>query len=324
MKRRILVAILAAQVFPAFHTGAIAQHQWKTDRIEMVVPYPAGGSTDTIARAFADALRTQLNTTIVVQNRSGATGTIGSGFVARAKPDGGTILFTPSSPLTITPYFVNLPFKPLEDLRPVASVAISPGVLVAKRDAPFDDFAGLVAHAKRQPGAISIGFPGVGSVGHIGVAQIEQAAGIRLNQVPYQGSNQAVTDAIGGNIDLLVLNTDAVLQQIANGTIKPIGVTSPARLQALPNVPTFEEMGFKGVQFFSTYGIFAPAKMSADAVAELTRAAQAAVKDKTFVGLLQQFQALPGGQDHATFVASLKDENRRIGETIKSSKLVKP
>ncbi|MCH1995979.1 tripartite tricarboxylate transporter substrate binding protein, partial [Achromobacter xylosoxidans] len=256
MKKKMLFTAAGAAL--AIMTGGAALAQgWPAKPITLVVPYTAGGSADAIGRRLGDVLRKETNATVIVENKPGAGASVGTDFVARAQPDGATLLLASTSPLTIFPHLAKTNYDPMKDLTPVASVAVAPVAIVATKALPVKDFAGLIDYAKSHPDGVRYGTPGQGTVAHIGMAALTTQTGTRMLHVPYRGNSQALTDGLGGVVELLVVNTDVVLPHVASGALKPLAVMAPERLAAWPDVPTMAELKLPQAQYYSNFGIFA-------------------------------------------------------------------
>ena len=248
----ILVAGLAISslVAPA------AQAQECPDKVvKLIVPY-APGTTDQQARALAQGMEKSLGETIIIENRAGAGGSIGTGFVARAKPDGCTLLYASTAPLTIVPLIESVSYA-YDDVTPVARVMASPNLLAARSDAPYKSVEELIAYAKANPGKINFGSSGVGSAVHLAGMAFAKAAGIEITHIPFQGMAPAITAALGGHIDIVVGLPIVVLPQVAAGKLRSIVQFGATRSSALPDIPTAMEKGIK-VDLVANHGIYVP------------------------------------------------------------------
>jgi tripartite-type tricarboxylate transporter receptor subunit TctC len=255
LSRRSLLAALSTLALPL-----AAQPAWPAKPVRMLVAYPPGGVSDAIARLLAEKLATQLGQPVVVENRAGASGTIGMDAVAKAAPDGYTVGFSAISPLVLSPYLGRLPFDPAKDIVPVASVMYSPVLLLATPATGARDFRELLGAVRSQPGALRWATSGSGSLGHIMLEQLQAAAKVQFTHVPYKGGGQQITDALGGQFELLSINTGpAVMQQVKAGKLRALAVGAPARIETLPSVPTLAELGYPAANLTSVFGIFAPA-----------------------------------------------------------------
>ncbi len=251
----LLCAALAVALAPA------QAQQYPTRPIRFVVPYAPGGSTDTLARTIGVRLPEALGQQVVVDNRAGGNGNIGMEIVARAAPDGYTIVLGYIANVAIGPsLYAKLPFDPVKDFAPVTQLASSPNVLVAHPSVPAKNLKELIALAKAKPGQINFASAGVGSVGHLTGELLNGLAGVKMVHIPYKGSGQAVTDLLGGNVQLMFSGFSSTLAYIKSGRLRPLAVTGANRSAALPEVPTIAEQGFPGVEATAWYGVLAPAK----------------------------------------------------------------
>lgn len=248
---------LAAALLPP---AARADAPWPTRPIKLVVPYPAGGVNDVVARMLADKLRPLLGQSIIVENRGGAGGTIGMDVVAKA--DDHTLAFGATSPLTLNPHVMKVPYDAMRDFVPVASVMYSPVYVLATPHFQGHTFQDAIAQAKAQPGKVTIASSGFGTLGHVMIEQIRRKSGADLTHVPYKGGTQLVTDAVAGQFDLLVANPFAAINtQIDAGKLRVLAVTGPHRLPRMPNVPTLAQLGYPEANLTSLFGFYAPASM---------------------------------------------------------------
>lgn len=252
--RRTVVAALGLSFI-----AIAAQAQVVPKTVRLVVAYPAGGVSDVIARALADKLAGQLGVTFVVENKAGASGTIGMDAVAKAAPDGATLGFSAISPLVLNPHLGKSPFDPMKDIAPVASVMYSPVLLLATPATGTRDFRTLLDDARARPGAIRWATSGQASLGHVVLEQLRAAAKIDVTHIPYKGGGQQLNDAIGGQFEILSTNAGATVSaQIQAGRLRPLAVAAPARLDKLPKVPTLAELGYPAANMSSLFGVFAP------------------------------------------------------------------
>jgi len=251
-------ALVAALGLMLASTAALSQVVPKT--IRLVVAYPSGGVSDVVARALADKLAAQLGSTLVVENKAGASGTIGMDAVAKAAPDGATLGFSAISPLVLNPHLGRSPFDPLKDIAPVASVMYSPVLLLATPATGMRDLRSLLDDARARPGALRWATSGQASLGHIVLEQLRAAARVDITHIPYKGGGQQLNDALGGQFEVLSTNAGpTVSAQIQAGRLRPLAVGAPARLDTLPKVATLAELGYPAANLSSQFGVFAPA-----------------------------------------------------------------
>jgi tripartite-type tricarboxylate transporter receptor subunit TctC len=256
---QLLIAVVATSTGLA--TAAHAQAPAADTRpITLVVPIAAGGGMDTIGRAIAERLQEKLKQTVVVENRVGAGGAVGVDYVAKAAPDGRTLLLMDISAVLHKWLHKSVPFDVVEDFAPIAQVATTPILLFANPSLPVADVKELIAHAKANPGKLSAGTPGIGSPHHLAAAMLNVAAKIDITHVPYRGTAPALNDLLGGQIPLIWATPNAVVQHIEAGKVKPLAAASAQRVAILPQVPTIAENAIPGFNVGVWFGIAAPAK----------------------------------------------------------------
>src|SRR5438876_6498367 len=238
---------------------ALAQAAYPNRTIKMSVPYPAGGTTDLLGRLVADQLKSGLNATVVVENKPGAGTTLGADQVARSEPDGYTLLMATSTTLAINKtLYKKLPYDPVTDFTPIALVAGVPFALIINPQIPATALAEFIAYAKSRPG-LAYGSAGNGSPQHLGAEMVKAAAGLDIRHVPYRGSVPAMLDVIAGHIPFMVVDLQPALQQIREGKVRVLGVTTPRRIDAAPEIPTLAEAGLPGFELVAWQGVVAPA-----------------------------------------------------------------
>jgi len=249
----------AASAALALFALAVQAQAWPSKPVKFVVPYPPGGSTDPMARLIAAKLTDSLGQPFVVENRSGASGTIGTAFVAKSPPDGYTFVFV-FDYHAVNPFLIpNLPFDTVKDLAPVMLVGTAPMAIATGIAKPYKTFGDVVAAAKAKPGSISIGSVGSVSLGHLTMVLVQQAAGISLIHIPYKGGGPMTADAVGGQIDLAIGSVAVITPHVTGGKLRAIAVTGDTRSRALPDVPALAEQGLPGFSALAWWGIFAPA-----------------------------------------------------------------
>lgn len=246
---------------------------WPSRPIHMVVPFPPGSSPDTLARMVADPLAQKLGQPIVVENKAGAGGNIGTRQVAKATPDGYTILLTINGPIVTAPslYTKTLGYDPDTDLQVISMVGTSPNVLVVPADAPADTVQQFVERARAQPGDLNYGTVGPGSSAHLGMAMLEQEAGISLLQIPYTGFPQVITSIVAGDVHAGFMVPGVAMPQVEAGRVKVLGVTSLEESPVLPGLPTVASQGFPGFESISWDALFVPAGTPDDIVEKLNK-----------------------------------------------------
>jgi len=313
------LAIVVASIAALVPFGAAAQN-YPTRPIRVIVPFAPGGGTDTAMRALAAVLSEGLGQPVVVDNRPGAGANLGAELAARAEADGYT-LFAIADPHTVNPFlYPKLTYDVVKDFAPVTMVARSPYVLVAHPSLPAKNLQELVAYAKQNPDKLAYAHAGNGTAAHLTGEMLKLEAGIRMSPVAYKGGGAAVTDVVGGHVPLGVLALAAPMQHIKAGTLKALAVTSPRRIDQLPDVPTFAEAGFGNIQTFQWVGLEAPANTPAPIVAKLHAEVVKAARHKTVVdklaasGLEVSTSATPD-----EFGKFIRDDMQRWPPVIKAS-----
>jgi tripartite-type tricarboxylate transporter receptor subunit TctC len=268
--------------------------------IRFVVPYPPGGGTDVIARIVQGKLQAALGQNIVIDNKGGAGGSVGTDIVAKAPSDGYTVLFTLNSHTVNPAIYAKLPFDTLKDFEPVGTVASLPQILVANPAFPANSVAELIAMAKAKPGTLAYASVGVGSPGHLAGELFKLRTGTQLTHVPYRGGGPAVTDVMGGQVPLLWVSIPAAAQFVKSGRLKALGVSTLKRSAAFPDVPTLQEAGVADFEVDSWYAMFVPAKTPKPVIAKLNQALNTTLQDaEVREKLLQQGSEAVGGTPEA-------------------------
>lgn len=278
-RKAALALFLAAASLGA--SAADAQAEWPGKVITYVVPYPAGGTTDILARLLAQKLGQSLHTTVIVENRPGATGAIGSAFVARAAPDGYTLLGASTASHAINPALnPRLPYDAVKAFTPVALVGTIPSVLIVGPNSPYRNVAQLLAAARQKPDAISYASGGSGTILQMSAELLKEQQSVRMTHVPYKGDVPAIQDVMAGHVDFMFAPTAPILPHIEAGKLRALAVATAARVPTLPNVPTMAEAGVPNFEAEQWQGVFAPAGTPAPVVqrlnAEINRALQEA------------------------------------------------
>src|ERR1700709_1719003 len=249
---------------------AIAQQAYPSRTIKMIVPYPAGGTTDLLGRLVADQFKAGLNATCIVENKPGAGTTLGAEQVARSEPDGYTLLMATSTTLAINKtLYKKLPYDPVKDFTPIALLAGVPFALIVNPMLPAKTLAEFIAYAKSRPGELAYGSAGNGSPQHLGAEMLKSAAGIDIRHVPYRGSVPAMLDVIAGHIPFMVVDLQPALQQIREDKVRCLGVTTPKRVAAAPEIPTLTEAGLAGFELVAWQGVVVPAGVPRPIVEQL-------------------------------------------------------
>lgn len=274
--------------------------------ITFVVPFSAGGPTDTVTRLIAEPMSKQLGKPIIVQNVEGAGGTIAAGQVAKAQPDGYTVLMHHIGMSTAPSLYANLPFDPKKDFKTVGLVTDVPMTLIARKDFPAKDLKELTTYLKANAGKVTLANAGVGAASQLCGLLLQEALGIKLTEVPYKGTGPALTDLVGGQVDLMCDQTTNTTGQIKGGQVKAYAVTSPERLKSLPDLPTTKEAGLPELEVGVWHGLYVPAKTPDAVVKKLTAALQTALTDQNVITKLGELGSAPSSKADATPEAQSK------------------
>lgn len=308
--------LLAAAMLAALSIQTPARAQGDGGPVRLVVGYAAGGPVDQTARILAPLLAKELGTSVVVDNKGGAGGTLAGGEVARARPDGRTLWLAASPTITISPNVMRkMGFDPARDLVPVAPVLGYYNVLMAHPAQPYQNAPELVAYAKAHPDALSYGSSGVGSSNHLGVLLFAHRAGIELNHIPYKGNAPAVGDLLGGQISMMMDIVSTATPHIQSGKLRAIAIMAPRRNPSLPEVPTFAESGLQGLDIGGWYGVYAPKSLPGVQVTQLNKAFHAVLAQPAVQARLRELGYEPWTGSPAT-LAERAARERAIWATV--------
>jgi tripartite-type tricarboxylate transporter receptor subunit TctC len=314
LRSLIAVTLTCASFF------AQAQQAFPTKPIRLIVGFAPGGGTDIVARAIAPKMGEILGQSVIVENKSGAAGTIAADQIAKSNPDGYTLLVGHSNSNAIAPFVLTkVPYDPATDFTPITYLGYVPNVLVVKSSLPVNSVAQLISLAKANPGQMTYGSSGIGSTQHLAGALFGKIAGIQINHVPYKGSGQAIIDLLGGQITMNFDTLPPNLQQIREGNLKALAISTPKRLSILPNVPTFNEVGITGFDVTNWYSIMGPKGMDPVVVNKIDQAVKAAMADPQIKKTLDSQGLQPEGPvTPAAFSLFLTGELTKYQRLVKS------
>ncbi len=319
IRRRMAQAMV--MTFALLGGSAMAQ-TWPSKPISLVVPFAAGGTTDVLARALAEKLSLALGQPVIVESKPGAGATIGADFVAKAKPDGHTLLMGAVHHTIAPSVFKKLPYDFSKDFAPITTVALVPNVLVVNAGTPVKNVNELVAMIKPAPDKFAFGSNGNGTAQHLIGTQFQNLTGTEVIHVPYKGSGPLATDLLGGQILMSFDTITPVLPHIKAGKLRPLAVTTAKRSGALPDVPTLEEAGLKGFNIGTWFGVLAPAATPKDVVARLNAEMVKVIQSPEFKSKMADIGAEPIGNTSAQMAQQIASETEKFGKLVKEAKVV--
>jgi Uncharacterized protein conserved in bacteria len=288
--------------------------------ITLVVPFAAGGTTDLLGRRLAKDLSETLKQPMVVENRPGAGSMIGTGQVAKAAPNGYTLLLATGSSLAVAPAFTKTQYDPIRDFTPVSILVASPFAVVVGKEVPAKSVSDLIALAKSAPGKLNMASFGTGSASHLAGELFQSMAKVQMTHVPYKGSAPAMTELLGGRVDVMFDIVSAVLEQHKTGGIKILAVTGSKSAPALPEVPTVQEV-IPGYEAVSWFGVVGPAGMPNDVVSKLNDAIVKSLKQPEFVSLMERQSLQPVGNTPEEFAKVIKEDLEKWTNVVKEANI---
>ena len=320
-RRALLATAIGLTVAaPALLAPPAFAQPWPTKPVTLVVPFPAGGTTDVLARALAEKLQQSLGQPVIVESRPGAGATLGADYVAKAKPDGYTLLIGAVHHTIASSVYKKLPYDFQKDFVPITGLALVPNVLVVNAGAtPAKSVAELVAAVKAHPGQWSYGSNGNGTAQHLIGTQFQNATGTTLLHVPYKGSGPLATDLLGAQIQMSFDTITPVLPHIKAGKLRALAVTTARRSSALPDVPTLEEAGLKGFDIGTWFGVLAPAATPRDIVARLNAEMVKVIQAPEFRKRMDEIGAEPTGGSSEQLAAQIRSETGRFAKLVKDA-----
>jgi len=321
LQRRVLLLASGLAALPAL---VRAQAGWPKQSIRFVVPFAPGGTSEIVARTVANELTKQLGQTVYVDNKGGGAGLPAMQDVAKAAPDGHTLILGHVGSLAVNPYiFPNQPFDVNKDFTPVTLLAKVPNLFVIHPDVPANNFKEFVAHVKKNPGKLNYGSAGNASAGHLAMEYLKLVTGMFITHIPYRGTGPMLTDLLAGRTQATSAGLPALLPHIKTGKLKAIAVGTPQRLPALPDVPTVAEMGFKDFETSQWYGILVPAGTPKDVVKRLQEESQKALKSNGVTTRFAEDSAVGGGGPPEEFAAFITKQ-QKIWKEIVTKAGIKP
>jgi tripartite-type tricarboxylate transporter receptor subunit TctC len=315
-----VVCLLLALVAPA--SVAEAAEAYPSKPIRLIVPFSPGGPADVLARVVGDKIGASMGKPVVVDNRAGAGGNIGMALVAKAAPDGYTLVLAPAGNLTVNPsLYRNVPYDVAKDFAPVTVVAAVPNILVVHPSIPAKNLTEFIAYARAHPGQLNFSSPGAGSGAHLAGELFKSVVGTDMVHVPFNGIAPAVTALLAGDVQLIFAGAPAVLQHVRAGKLHALGVASLKRIAGAPDLPTLSESGLAGFDVTSWYSIVAPAGTPSEIVARLQREIDKALHEPDVREKLAGLGAEPIANTPAEFAAMIKTETAKWSEIVKSAKI---
>ena len=300
---------LALAAALALACGAACAQSYPDRPVKVIVPFTPGSATDILGRLTSEQLAKHLGRPFVVENRPGAGGIPGTEAAKNAPPDGYTLIMCTSGPFGINPaIYSKLPYDPVRDFEPIASLGLTPQAIVVGAQQPYRTLAELVAAAKAKPGEIAYASLGVGTTSHLTMEAFQSAAGIKLNHVPFKGTSDAQAQILGGNVPMMSDTISGVLAQVKGGKLRALGVAIPQRSRHLPEVPTVAEQGFAGFESVGWIGLCAPARTPAAVLDRLDAGVRAMLADAAVKERLDALAFEPAGQTRAAFAEFMKAE----------------
>ena len=314
--RRVLLLLLVS-----VWTNASLAQSWPQKPVKVIVPFPPGGVTDSIARITADWLTQRLGQPVIAENRPGASGAIAAELVARAEPDGYTLLSAATPQLAIVPHVQKIAYDPVGDFAPISIVGTNPFALGCNQKIAATNLKQLVDYAKAHPGELSYASPGAGSVGHLTMALFLARAGLKMEAVLYKGGGPAMADVVGGHVPCYFGNLNEILPHAGGGKINVLAVSGEARVPQLPQVPTVAEQGYPGFRTVTWNGYVAPAATPKTIVERVAREIAAGCKDAAFTGRLEKIGVDPACGTPAEFERAVREDLALWKEAVQAAGL---
>jgi tripartite-type tricarboxylate transporter receptor subunit TctC len=313
---RKITGLLVCAALALAGAQATQAQDYPTRPVRVVIAFPPGGPTDFVGRLVTDKMSAELGQRVYIENRAGAAGTVGADNVAKADPDGYSLFLTTSGAVTIAPHIQSVPYDPLRDFAPVALVTKVTEVLVVTPKLGIKTVKELIALAKEKPGAVAFASTGIGSPPHLAQELLDVSANVKFLHVPYRGAAPALTDLLGGQVQVLAADLPVLIAQIQAGTLVPIGAASDKRDALLPDVPTLAEQGYPNTEASNWYALLAPAKTPPAVIAKLNKAVDDALNDPEVHDKLVKAGATPVGGTPEALGAFMKSEYEKWGKVV--------
>lgn len=318
-RRRLVGAASAFTMFAQAVPAPRAQAAWPSKPVRIIVPGGPGGVTDIRARWLADRLSPVLGQTVLVENRAGAGGNIGTVAAVRSPPDGYTLLIVHIGTMAINPHIYSNPgYDPLADIVPITRIGVGPQVLAVHKDVPARSVADLIALAKARPGELTFVSPGVGTPGHLSASLLIYLTGMKATHVPYKGGGQAAQDLVAGHVSFTIEGLTVLKPFVQDGRLRPLAVTTKGRARSMPDVPTMMEAGVPGYEFTAWAGIGGPAGTPKPVIDRLYGEIAKILATPDALAWFESFGVDPGGEPPDAFAVQVRADNARLGEVIRA------
>ncbi|MGE8705621.1 MAG: Bug family tripartite tricarboxylate transporter substrate binding protein [Achromobacter sp.] len=317
--RAALTALVAAAALPPSH-AAHATAPWPTQPIRMVVPFPPGGSVDTVARTLGQALQEALGQPVIIENKPGASSVLGARYVKQADPDGYTLLLNASLQVANPLLLDTVTYDALRDFAPITEIGAQPQLVLVRKDSPYQSLKDLVAGAKAKPGELTWAIAAYGAAGHLACELVNEQAGVKMEVIPYRGGGPALVDLMGGQVTAMTEPMASAYPHVKDGKLRALAVTSSQRVAAIPDIPTVAEAGYAGFDMPSWYGIWAPAGTPQAVIDKVYAATQQALQNPAVKAKFEALSFIPVGSSPQDFAAFQANEYKTYEKVIKAIK----
>lgn len=299
---------------------AHARETWPSKPIRLIVPFPPGGSVDTVARTLSPALQQALGTPVIIENKPGASSVLGARYVTQAQPDGYTLLLNASLQVANPLLLDTVTYDALNDFKPITEIGAQPQLVLVRHDSPFRTLKDLVAAAKQRPRELTWAIAAYGAAGHLACELVNEQAGVMMEVIPYRGGGPALVDLMGGQVTAMTEPMASAYPHVQSGKLRALAVTSSTRVASIPDVPTVAEAGYAGFDMPSWYGIWAPAGTPDAVVQKVYAATQTALKDPAVIAKFKSMSFIPVGSTPAEFATFQANEYQTYDKVIKAIK----